>query len=325
MSMQIGDPPATEPRVTMQVGQGPDQVTVVVGPEPRPHHVGPWKTVALIALPVLLLFYVYLAARGVYLAYEHKKSEPPAAFVSAAGEPDGPALFAQHCARCHGPTGNGDGFMSFVLNPPARRFGHDKFALATTTNGVPTDDDLMYVIRHGIPGTSMPAHEQLTDTECNALAAHVRRLAHAGLYAKLFAQAAKDEDPVPLEISAMTAQRLAPGEPLPIPELRGPTPESVARGQQVFQKNCATCHGTEGKGDGPQVKDMKNDNGWPTRPRDLARGIFKGGRERERVYARIALGLPGTPMPGTAATLTPQQLADLTNFVLSLSPREEAN
>jgi mono/diheme cytochrome c family protein len=215
--------------------------------------------------------------------------------------------------------------MSFVLNPPARRFGHDKFALATTTNGVPTDDDLVYVIRHGILGTSMPSHEQLSDAECRALAAHVRRLAHAGLYAKLFERAAKDEDPVALEISAMTAKQLSPGQPLPIPELKEPSAESVARGELVFQKNCATCHGPQGKGDGPQVKDMKNDNGWPTKPRDLARGIFKGGSERERVYARIALGLPGTPMPGTAATLTPDQLADLTNFVLSLSRRDAAN
>jgi mono/diheme cytochrome c family protein len=171
----------------------------------------------------------------------------------------------------------------------------------------------------------MPAHDQLTDTDCRALAGHVRRLAHAGLYAKLFAEAAKDEDPVPLEISAMTAKRLVPGEPLPIPELTEPTPDSVARGAKVFKDNCATCHGPQGKGDGEKVKDMKNDNGWPTKPRDLARGIFKGGSDRDRVYARIALGLPGTPMPGTAATLTPGQLADLTNFVLSLSRRDTAN
>ncbi|HKB03238.1 MAG TPA: c-type cytochrome [Gemmataceae bacterium] len=324
MSMEIQEPPAGQPLVTMQVGQGPDRVTVVVGPEP-PHRVGPRKSIALIALPVLLLLYVYLAARGVYLTYEHKKPEPAVVVVPEGWEPDGPALFAQHCARCHGPTGNGGGVMSFVLNPPARKFGWEKFALATTTNGVPTDDDLMYVIRHGISGTSMPAHEQLTDAECHAVAAHVRRLAHAGLYAMLFELAAKDEDPVPLEISAMTAKRLTPGEPLPIPVLREPTPDSVARGFKVFQDNCKTCHGPEGKGDGEKVTDMKNDNGWPTKPRDLARGIFKGGSEKERVYARIALGLPGTPMPGTAATLTPDQLADLTNFVLSLSRRDAAH
>jgi mono/diheme cytochrome c family protein len=327
MSMEIGDPPVGEPLVTVEVGEGADKVVAVVGLEPHPRGVGPWKTAALITLPLLLLLYVYVAARGVYTAFEHKKPDPPVAVVPDGWEPDGPTLFAQNCARCHGLTGNGDGFVSFFLNPPARRFGQDKFALATTTNGVPTDEDLMYVIKHGIPGSSMPAFDNLTDDERRALARHVRRLAHAGLYAKLLAQARKDEEPDEEElrrISQRTASQLVPGQPLPIPELPGPTAESLARGNQVFQKNCATCHGPQGKGDGPQVNNMKNDNGAPTKPRDLARGIFKGGSEPQRIYARIALGLPGTPMPGTVATLKPQELVDLTNFVLSLSKRDEA-
>jgi len=189
MSLEIGDPPAGEPLVTVEVGQGPNKVVAVVGAEPPRPEIGRWKTSALIALPLLLLLYVYLAARGVYTAVEHRNPEPQVAVVPEGWEPDGPALFAQNCARCHGPTGNGDGFMSFVLNPPARRFGRDKFSLATTTNAVPTDDDVMYVIKHGIPGTSMPAFDTLTDDERRALARHVRRLAHGGLYARLVEQA----------------------------------------------------------------------------------------------------------------------------------------
>jgi hypothetical protein len=66
---------------------------------------------------------------------------------------------------------------------------------------------------------------------------------------------------------------------------------------------------------------MKNDNGWPTRPRDLARGVFKSGAERDRLYTRILLGMPGTPMPGSPS-LKPEELGDLVNFVLSLSNRD---
>jgi mono/diheme cytochrome c family protein len=64
---------------------------------------------------------------------------------------------------------------------------------------------------------------------------------------------------------------------------------------------------------------MKNDNGQPTKPRDLARGIFKGGGEPNRLYCRIALGIPGTPMPASNAALKPPEIGDLVNFVLSLS------
>jgi hypothetical protein len=57
----------------------------------------------------------------------------------------------------------------------------------------------------------------------------------------------------------------------------------------------------------------------PIRPRDFTRGIFKGGREPEQLFARITLGAPGTPMPSSVAALRPAEVGDLVNFVLSLS------
>jgi mono/diheme cytochrome c family protein len=323
MSMEIGNPPGTQPAVEIEVGEGPAKVVAVVVPESPTAGLSWWKVAVLIALPLALVAYVYLAAQGVHLALEYKKPAPPAPVVAEGWEPDGPALFAQHCARCHGPTGNGDGFASLFLDPPARRFGREKFALATTVNRIPTDDDLMYVIRHGIPGTSMPAFEHLTtDADRRALAGHVRRLAYSGLYAALYKRFKDDgEEPDVVEVSVSAAKQLVPGDPLHVPnDLPEPDADSIARGQARFTKDCATCHGPQGKGDGPQVKDMKNDNGWPTKPRDLARGVFKGGGERDRLYARIFLGMPGTPMP--ASNLPPRDLGDLVNYVLSLSGRD---
>src|SRR5207302_9349680 len=114
--------------------------------------------------------------------------------------------------------------------------------------------------------------------------------------------------------------QLLPGPQLDVPsDLPPATPDSIARGRIIFTKNCATCHGPNGAGDGPQVKGMKNENDRPTKPRDLARGIFKGGGEPNRLYCRIALGIPGTPMPSSRAALKPSEIGDLVNFVLSLS------
>jgi DMSO reductase family type II enzyme heme b subunit len=85
----------------------------------------------------------------------------------------------------------------------------------------------------------------------------------------------------------------------------------------LFAATCASCHGATGKGDGVQAQ--KNDDGTPTRPRDLTRGIFKGSRDAKQLYARIMLGMPGSPMPGSNQTIKPEGAGDLVNFLLSLS------
>jgi mono/diheme cytochrome c family protein len=288
---------------------------------------GWWKSAFLIVLPAGLVVYVLLAGRGVYGVVEQEQPPPKSTAVAeTTAAPNGAALFAQNCAKCHGIRGNADGITSPSLDPWARRFGEDRFQLVSTTNGMPCDDDLFYVITHGIPGTAMPAfgdlpqaERHLSDAERRALVGHVRRLAFAGLYAKLWKRAAKDEDPEPADIHTQVMKQLAPGSMLAIPnDFPEPTKDSIERGRKIFGANCATCHGPTGAGDGPQVKGMKRDNGQPTKPRDIARGVFAGGGERDRLYQRIALGMPGTPMPASAAALKPHDIGDLVNFVLSL-------
>jgi hypothetical protein len=96
--------------------------------------------------------------------------------------------------------------------------------------------------------------------------------------------------------------------------------EAIARGKQIFLKQgCASCHGNEGRGDGQQT--MVDAEGLPTRPRDFTRGIFKGSDDLASVYCRIALGMPGSPMPASP-NLKPEQMADLAQFILSLSSKE---
>src|SRR5262245_37276536 len=91
------------------------------------------------------------------------EAKPPA----SASTIDGAILYAKNCAYCHGATGDGKG--SVVLQPPARRFGRDKFKFATTDNGVPTDADLMAILERGIPGSAMPSFVQLSHEERQAL------------------------------------------------------------------------------------------------------------------------------------------------------------
>jgi mono/diheme cytochrome c family protein len=318
MSMTADDLKATGP-VVIVVPEGPIEVVAEVGVAPPPRHWNHWKTVFLILLPLLMALYVYVAARGILGAVEYR---PPEAVALIRGEPDGAVLYARNCARCHGIGGNADGMTSPNLDPPARKFGQEKFRLGTTSTGIPSDDDLVYLMAHGIPGTAMPPFPELSDDERRAIGRHVRRLAYAAKYTKRFQLLAKDEDPDPKEVHEWTAKELAVGDPLPLPaNLTNPGPGAVAHGKEIFLKNCAACHGREGKGDGKDVSTLTDENNRPTRPRDLARGIYKGGGEPDRLFARISLGMPGTPMPDLRV-LPPEDRADLVHFVRSLSGRE---
>ena len=271
----------------------------------------------LIALPFLLVVYVFAVGGHVKSAAGYHKPDLPVPSYEGNHEPNGAALFPQHCSRCHGERGKADGFTSEHLNPWARRFGEDRFQLATTTNAVPTDEDLIWVIDHGIAGTAMPSFDYLVDAEKQALVRHIRLLTWAGLYRKLYAQAERrrrrHRGSSRRSISSLARRRVE--APADFRQQR----RTRFRGRKFFLANCATCHGNEGHGDGRGVKGMKTERGQATFPRDLARGVFKGGGEPDRLYYRLALGMPGTPMPGVAAALKPNEIGDVVNFVKSLS------
>lgn len=291
-------------------------------PLPHPGPVAPWRVlsrkalVAMLVLPPLAIVLTYGAA---VVAYDRltRPPEPPAvAFVRH--PPDGGRLFLQHCANCHGERGDGNGPVA--LDPKARYFGGERFKFASTATGEPTDDDLLRVLERGIPGSAMYSFNHLPEADRRALVGHVRTLAFRGTIDRLAAKVVKDGDePDPAELRVKAAELCVPGSPIPVPaEFPPSTPEAVARGRQLFLATCAQCHGPEGKGDGPQVKDMKNDNGTPARPRNLTLGLYKYGGEPASLYVRLRLGLPGTPMPASPK-LSDAEVFDLVHYVKSLA------
>ncbi|HXF16339.1 MAG TPA: cytochrome c [Burkholderiales bacterium] len=94
---------------------------------------------------------------------------------------------------------------------------------------------------------------------------------------------------------------------------RNPVPrtaESIARGQLLFQQQCAICHGERGLGDGPVAASLKD------KPEDLSKiarpPVFPDGI----VVYRIANGK--NSMPAFKTVLSETQLWDLLNFIRSL-------
>jgi mono/diheme cytochrome c family protein/peroxiredoxin len=102
----------------------------------------------------------------------------------------------------------------------------------------------------------------------------------------------------------------------------GPTPRDeralVGRGRLLYGIYCANCHGPEGHGDGPSASGLKSP------PRDFAAAGWKHGATPAAVRRVIAEGVPGTPMPASARTLSPADVDALTAYVLTLGPRSDA-
>lgn len=240
-------------------------------------------------------------------------------FTATTQQPaSGEQLYAQHCAACHGLKGDGKGLAAQFVFPKPRDFRSGRFRLVSTANGVPTLDDIRMVLRRGMPGSSMPPWPHLSDDAVKRLAEHIVVLRQEGIRDSLVAAATESGDEVSEEDLRDAIDRLTtPGEVVAAVDLGDPTPETIARGKELYAtKACAQCHGASGKGDGQQQ--MVDSEGLPTRPRDLTRGIFKGSPDPISVWRRISLGMPGTPMP-SSQSLTPKEVADLTHFILSLS------
>src|SRR5574341_1267360 len=68
----------------------------------------------------------------------------------------GKAVYDKWCAGCHGDGGAGDGPGATAMLPRPRDFTLGIYQIRTTATGqLPTDDDLLRAIDHGIPGTAM--------------------------------------------------------------------------------------------------------------------------------------------------------------------------
>lgn len=280
-----------------------------------------YQCAALFSAPFVI---VAIAWGGGAIGYSLVRDDSRSiAHANAPTKADGVQLYNQHCANCHGVNGDGAGIAGPYLSPSARWFGEERFRLATTANGVPTDEDLIYVVKHGIPGSAMPKFDELPDEEVRSVIAYVRHMTRGGLFRRIVRKLKEDGEVDYAQACELCDNLVRPGAALDVPkEFPSPTAESIARGEKTYVTACLQCHGPKGRGDGPQVKDLKNENGRPTHPRDLSKGVFKGGGDPERLYKRIVVGMPGTPMPATT-NLKPDEVCDLIAFVLSLTKGDE--
>jgi DMSO reductase family type II enzyme heme b subunit len=222
----------------------------------------------------------------------------------------GKAVYDQHCAACHGVTGDGNGPAAVWLYPKPRKFSDGLFKIQSTPAGaLPTEEDLLRTITRGMPGSSMPAFNYLSEAERREAMLYVKHLTAytngSGQRINRFEEA---------------RQRGLPTAAVPVPPEPAATLQALTLGKEMyFKMQCNNCHGEAGAGDGPLVPTLKDHWGLPIRPRDFNTGAFRGGHTGRDLYLRIHNGLAGTPMvPYADDALSPDQRWALVHFVQSL-------
>ena len=181
----------------------------------------------------------------------------------------GEHLYLQNCVACHGY--NGDGGMGIPLSLPD--------FLATASN-----DYLVKTIRNGRPGRVMPAFNNLSDNEVDALVGYIRSWS----------------DSIPPKYSNI------------------PVNGDAAHGKQLFLEHCAECHGESGKGGHGTGVTMSRPRSLPILAPALNNSGFLASASDEMIKQTLIKGRKGTPMGSYLKEgLSEQDIEDIVTFVRS--------
>ena len=227
-------------------------------------------------------------------------------------------LFNEHCVRCHGVSGGGDGPASLLQNPYPRDFRAGIYKWKSTSRGAkPTKSDLAKVIRHGVPGTGMPAFAQMHEEDLQAVIDYVIYLSVRGEFERRLLFGSVDElgydatrPAGSVDLSAFTgegeeARELvlailddvsfswtnADRKVVSVPDRPSEDADAIARGKALFHgqiANCAACHGADGHADSVTTLDYDD---W-TKEFTTRLGIAPADREAVRPFREV-----GAPRP----------------------------
>ena len=258
----------------------------------------------------------------------------------------GEKVYTEHCAVCHGDSGNTSYWAKNGLNPPPRDF------TAPESQGVLTRSRMVHSITNGRPGTGMmPFKSRLSSNEISAVVGYIR-------FKFMGVNPDSDSGAAPLSlvkptvapVGAQPAMGGIPGVNAPLSAARSaadadenrdgrdsaaapaadamlgmpgghsmdvdmslPVPNALKGdfvwGRTFYMANCFECHGVTGEGDGPRAYFNI------PRPRNFTSEAARQVLNRPRIFDSITKGRVGTVMPAWGKVLTAQQIAGLTEFV----------
>ena len=240
--------------------------------------------------------------------------------AAAPAAPDPAALYHNYCSVCHGDKGDGRSRATGALSTLPRDFTSE------ASKREMSRERIALAITHGRPGTAMVGWKtQLSPADIDRLADYVHTRfvqgradaaapgaisgtrAHGGREAD--AAASRPAAAAPAAASTSTPVDMTAGLPN---GLKG----DPKRGGAFYIANCATCHGARGDGAGPRAYFIN------PKPRNFVDAASRARFNRVALYAGISEGRLMSEMPAWKQVATPQQMADVAEYVFQTFIRD---
>lgn len=104
--------------------------------------------------------------------------------------------------------------------------------------------------------------------------------------------------------------------PVDVIKFSNPTPEIIARGKELFNTTCVSCHGETGAGNGPAGAAL---NPPPRNFTDLTAQQWKNGQKISNMYVTLQEGIPNTGM-ASFSNISPEDRLALISYVRTFNP-----
>lgn len=223
----------------------------------------------------------------------------------------GRIVYSRNCSVCHGEKGDGRSRAQGSLTPPPRDF------TAPAAKTELSRQRMIQSVTYGRPETAMAGFKtQLSKEDIDAVVDYIR--------GGFMAAGPNDDvsgtrhgkggaDNAPMALPRKPALAPAPAPKAVEVNMSASMPNGLkgdsVRGAAFYMSNCATCHGTTGDGRGPRAYFIN------PKPRNFLHPATRAAFNRVALYNAVSEGKLGTEMPAWGKVLSPQEVADVSEFV----------
>jgi mono/diheme cytochrome c family protein len=198
----------------------------------------------------------------------------------------GRTIYADFCSVCHGDSGVGAMWAMEGLVPPPANFS-DPVVRAKLNR-----ERMIQSVSYGVAETAMTGWKERLDPDAIAAVVDYVRIA--------FMDVDRGSDrSVDIAVPTIDMNAVMPYE------LVG----DAANGGTLYMANCATCHGPTGDGRGPRAYFIN------PKPRNFIHTASRATLNRPALFEAVAKGSLLSEMPAWDKVMTPQQIADVAEFV----------